>query len=534
MSHKSKDNTHMSTLPKLSIGIPCYDDPLGVQMTVQAIRLYHWEVVDRIQILVVDNNPFSKKGRLTEKICKSTKVDYSPYGDRVGTAPPRELIFKIAEHPYVLVMDSHVMLLPGALANLLHFYSVWDQYNGLLTGPRWDSNLLNYSTHYEDRFRNGMWGTWARLNLPHSRPLETHDIPGMGLGLFSCRKAAWVGFSPHFTGFGGTEWYIYQKFQKAGKPTQCLSSLGWWHRFEDPEDGRTYPNNPVDRITNYIIGQIELGESLVRVYAHFVDGVNEDDKQPKSTYPHFPSKQFDQIRSHWNEIIKGTTEVESNKPPSFLRKTWNYAKALARHTVDGLRNVPTHTYEHRLSICDACDLNENGVCQHRACGCNLEEKARWRSERCPLNPPKWDRAYEDLTPEQVQEVKQLDNEEAKRRLAERRAKPVSKEPCGSTPIPPHMRNVPAENRRSFHNCTHDEFHAEVQTNRHISGDTVTRTARLIIKCNQCGVQMRIGGNSGGGGEFAPVFPMFPPEIQFQSATTTVLQGGCNDVNPQTT
>jgi hypothetical protein len=61
-----------------------------------------------------------------------------------------------------------------------------------------------------------------------------------GLGVFSCRKAAWLGFNPAFRGFGGEEGYIHEKFRQAGARTLCLPFLRWGHRFGRPA-GVPYP-----------------------------------------------------------------------------------------------------------------------------------------------------------------------------------------------------------------------------------------------------------------------------------------------------
>ncbi|HEV2310466.1 MAG TPA: hypothetical protein VGU73_08075, partial [Acidimicrobiia bacterium] len=41
----------------LCIGMATYDDYDGVYFSVQALRLYHPEVMDRVSILVLDNHP---------------------------------------------------------------------------------------------------------------------------------------------------------------------------------------------------------------------------------------------------------------------------------------------------------------------------------------------------------------------------------------------------------------------------------------------------------------------------------------------
>ncbi len=89
-----------------------------------------------------------------------------------------------------------------------------------------------------------------------------------GLGLFSCRRAAWPGFNPHFRGFGGEEGYLHQKFRNRGQRCLCLPWLRWVHRFGRP-DGVPYPVDWRDRIVNYLIGHREVGLDETPVLEHF-------------------------------------------------------------------------------------------------------------------------------------------------------------------------------------------------------------------------------------------------------------------------
>lgn len=121
-----------------------------------------------------------------------------------------------------------------------------------------------------------MWGIWAtdeRGRDPDSAPFE---IPMQGLGCFACRKDSWLGFNPHFRGFGGEEGYIHEKFRKAGKKTVCLPFLRWIHRFGRP-NGASYPLNIGDRVLNYMIGHMELGMDTKPICEHFSGIYTESD-----------------------------------------------------------------------------------------------------------------------------------------------------------------------------------------------------------------------------------------------------------------
>ena len=94
-------------------------------------------------------------------------------------------------------------------------------------------------------------------------------IWGMGMGMFTCRKSAWLGFNPLFRGFGAEEGYIHLKYRKAGHQALCLPWLRWVHRFGRP-GGVPYPLNVWNKVRNYVIGHHELGLPLEPIFDHFV------------------------------------------------------------------------------------------------------------------------------------------------------------------------------------------------------------------------------------------------------------------------
>lgn len=98
---------------------------------------------------------------------------------------------------------------------------------------------------------------------------EPFEIPGCGLGLFSCRKEAWLGFNEHARGFGGEEMYIHEKYRQAGFKSICIPTVRWVHRFGRPE-GVKYPLTRWNKIRNYVLEFNELGLDLQPIYDHFV------------------------------------------------------------------------------------------------------------------------------------------------------------------------------------------------------------------------------------------------------------------------
>lgn len=262
--------------PVLTIGMPVHSDFDGTFFSVQALRLFHREALGRVQILVVDGNPQSPHGLATARFCANAgpSVKYLPAPEANGTAQTKELVFTHAQTEFVMCMDCHVLLEPGAVSQLISFLET-DEGN-LLQGPMVYDDLKTISTHMDQVWRGGMlgiWGTDERGRNPESPPFE---IKAQGMGVFACRKDAWPSFHPLFKGFGGEECYIHEKFRQKGKKTLCLPFLRWSHRFGRP-DGIPYPNILEDRIFNYVVGHLELGLEIQPIYDHFKDQLDPQD-----------------------------------------------------------------------------------------------------------------------------------------------------------------------------------------------------------------------------------------------------------------
>ena len=112
-----------------------------------------------------------------------------------------------------------------------------------------------------------MYGEFAED--PRANLSEPFEIEMQGLGVFSCRKDAWLGFNPRFRGFGGAEFYIHEKYRQAGHKCWCLPWFRWLHRFGRPL-GVPYPLTTEDKLWNYLVGWNELGLSLEPIYENFL------------------------------------------------------------------------------------------------------------------------------------------------------------------------------------------------------------------------------------------------------------------------
>jgi hypothetical protein len=109
-------------------------------------------------------------------------------------------------------------------------------------------------------------------------------------------------------------------------------------------------------------------------------------------------------RSRGNEALtKSDSTVNLAGPvpspgdfPSLPRQARNLAAAATRAIGAAISRrpllVPPDISLHRETICAACEENLSGRC--RKCGCGVRaqflRKTHLATERCPLNPPKWD------------------------------------------------------------------------------------------------------------------------------------------------
>lgn len=86
------------------------------------------------------------------------------------------------------------------------------------------------------------------------------------------------------------------------------------------------------------------------------------------------------------EKREGLLALYKGEEPPLSTKLGNYIKAVSKHIVDGMVKLDKQESEARLEVCASCDrLGENRTCL--VCGCPVDEKAKWRSEDCPLE--KW-------------------------------------------------------------------------------------------------------------------------------------------------
>ena len=329
----------MASKPKLTIGMAVYDDYDGVYFTVQALRLYH-DLRD-VEILIVDNNPTSASSGHIHNLVNRANGQGDTAGVRhighqgvVGTASPRNRVFEEAQAPWVMCMDSHVMLPPGAVSRLLAHIDEHPEQRDMLCGPLWYDPLdpKFVATHFIDMWRSEMWGVWGQAwqfptfggerftviqnkdlaefqtldmdPVPISRSARTgavlpaglaysghervlrdlgyvqlgvsnddvFEVPGQGLGLFVARRDMWMEVGGFNPLFRGFGGEELYIHEKFRQHGAKTYCLGFlkWVHRFATPQRTKYPNTRWDKIRNYVLGFLELGRSLDPVHHHFV------------------------------------------------------------------------------------------------------------------------------------------------------------------------------------------------------------------------------------------------------------------------
>lgn len=153
--------------PKLTIGLPVYDDHQGVWFTVQSLCLHHADHLRQCELLVVDNNPHLRSdeetpSKQTRGLMERVNGRYVRYDEARGTAPAKNAVFAHAQGDAVLVMDAHVLLAPGAIGRLLDYYEQHPATLDLHHGPLAMDDHRSVITHFDPVWRGEMWGIWGK------------------------------------------------------------------------------------------------------------------------------------------------------------------------------------------------------------------------------------------------------------------------------------------------------------------------------------------------------------------------------------
>ena len=312
------------------------------------------------EVLFADNDPDGPQSQDLIDLANQSggRMRYVPLAWPKGTSAPRNMAVREAAFDQVVVLDSHVLLLPGAIESLESAMADPVRHADLFHGPIVTETLNIHSTHMNDGWGAGMWGKWGRawrspdgtefstidengkirfayLNsqaVPYRGPevaqvltwngheaalqrlgcTELSDgppfqIPGYGMGLFATRKSTWLGFHPDARGFGGEEMTIHEKYRQAGRRTWCVPGMTWWHDF-----GRKttpYPAPLWHFARNYFLNFTALNLDLEPLRKHYLEEIG------------FPLPDWEQIVAgkQWPDpdprIQSGYSPVDPTVPP---------------------------------------------------------------------------------------------------------------------------------------------------------------------------------------------------------------------------
>lgn len=253
---------------KLTIGLAAFDDEgEAIHAAIQAIRLYHPEVLDDVEFLVVDGNPRSRDSA-SLKALDSVLPNYR-YVPRVevSRAAIRDTLFAEAGGDVVLCLDRGVLIARGALARLIAYCDAGHASCDLLQGPRLGDDPADVVTHMKPAWRAAIFGTPGCSPLGLDPDAPPFEITMQDLGLFACRRQAWPGLHEHFRGVGGEEGYLHEKIRRNGGRVLCLPFLRWVQR---PGAAADLPDRDIDdRMRNAFVGFRALGWNTAPVAAHF-------------------------------------------------------------------------------------------------------------------------------------------------------------------------------------------------------------------------------------------------------------------------
>ena len=112
--------------PARTIGMAHFQDFHGAYFTLQSIRLNNPELMPTTEFVIVDNSPGTSHSQMLKDLAhkmhsECAGVIYVEMAAPQGTSPSRNRIFDEASGEYVLVLDCHVLLKPGALQALDHY-----------------------------------------------------------------------------------------------------------------------------------------------------------------------------------------------------------------------------------------------------------------------------------------------------------------------------------------------------------------------------------------------------------------------------
>lgn len=136
-------------MKKLTIGIPTHNDYDGLYFTIMALKLYHPLVqTNDVEFVIIDNDPTSHLAGSIINLVNAVRGTYIPISDKTSTTV-KWMIPEYAQGEYVLILDSHVLLEPGAIDELMKYFEEHPDCKDLIQGPLLYDDFVTISTSFE-------------------------------------------------------------------------------------------------------------------------------------------------------------------------------------------------------------------------------------------------------------------------------------------------------------------------------------------------------------------------------------------------
>lgn len=259
-------------MPKLTIGMACWDDVEGTFWTLSILRQFHVpyysHLRDQVELLVVDDMPTEQ--RELRHLCNLANAKYVHKPKNMGPAHAKSSVFEEASGEYTLLLDSHVLCLPGSVEHLLNGIDAGSIGNDIWSGPLVSENGGIIATELLPRWRGEFFGIWDTDQDIVNKKVK--EIRGMGSAFFCMKTRNFIdieGFPKEFRGFGGEELILSEiNRKKTGGRHMCHDALRWQHRFYKPKPV-TYALTVNDKFKNYVVGFYKAGWDTDAVRKYF-------------------------------------------------------------------------------------------------------------------------------------------------------------------------------------------------------------------------------------------------------------------------
>ena len=272
-------------MSKLSIVIATRNELPCLWFTLQGLKLQGVDL-KQIEVMVMDNEDIPKPIKHdqvipTQKMLKESNLPNVTWlGCSTVKSPyfPRNEGAKNASAPWLLFLDSHVLLCEGFLRHILELI---------------ESNALSETTlthfpvsfggntlfgHYELRLAGDFWGGWTRLR--QAEVVMPYRIAATGIWAFLVNRDFYLntleGFNPNFVGYGGGEPYLDLKTWMLGGEVWLDPRVHGMH-YSGP---RGYAPQWADRVRNFALAISVVAPARLSTFAAAME---EKTKLPATT-----------------------------------------------------------------------------------------------------------------------------------------------------------------------------------------------------------------------------------------------------------